>query len=560
MLTIETINSFLGFSDGNKIGEYFYSQGMGHSKNGIKPLWQIEESVNSVDDLTFSKINHFTECSTISGGSLTSTIYAIDQNGRIYQLAKGGTAWGYAHTTSAQTGEGNGLIVDQNNRLLYMQAKYMGMFTGGVWDDDWKDFGGANIDPSNTNRPADLYEDYVVIGNCNKVALLNSTDDSWSTNALNLPTQSFIKCIKSGKNGVLIGANFNNMGFLVLWDCLSDRSIAPWIWTEGTVKSIAKYEGQWIVCAGNEFFITNGYSKTYLTMPVDLDINNVQAGPILSDGMLVKGHYLFIAGGSQYTNRKRTGLWIYDFKTALWEFCPVSNFGSWDIGLGAIFMDSDFNFHISYSMAVPNKKYIGLITNSPPAKSFFISPVMGKGNNRKTAEGLVLNIGFDLINYLNRTPDWKITAGIYNFRRNFWNYAIENGTATAVNKIAVDGTAVGTNEAEVGDMVFVLEGANAGQIAFVSSIAGKDTASEVWTLDRDLSVVCEDTILFNVLPIKLIGDWDLTSANFEDHYFPIECSSEGKKFLIFVQFSSTNKYLTPELSSLSLIYNDEGTL
>src|SRR6266404_8682677 len=267
MIQIEPIQAFNGFGSG-KIqltaaltaagapGEYFFSHGMQRSQFGIAPKFSIASAADSAGLANLTLLNWFTQ-----GHMTNDYVYGFSNTGRLFRAQlPTPTSWSEQRNVAAGvSSHGNGLIFDQTNRLLYASDQYLGMSTdGSSFTDNWKDFGITTTD----FRPMDTYEDWVVIGNKNQVALLNVTDDTFNNNGLNLPSGFNIRCLKSGKNGVLIGANFNNRGALILWDTFSIRSIAPWIWRNKNIKCIVPTNDGWIVITEDEIFSTNGYSVT----------------------------------------------------------------------------------------------------------------------------------------------------------------------------------------------------------------------------------------------------------------------------------------------------------
>lgn len=61
MLKVEEIKNFKGFGSGGKPGEYFHSQGMAKSREGIRPGWAITSFVDEDTLSTLGLINWFTE-------------------------------------------------------------------------------------------------------------------------------------------------------------------------------------------------------------------------------------------------------------------------------------------------------------------------------------------------------------------------------------------------------------------------------------------------------------------------------------------------------------------
>jgi hypothetical protein len=119
--------------------------------------------------------------------------------------------------------------------------------------------------------------------------------------------------------------------------------------------------------------------------------------------------------------------------------------------------------------------------------------------------------------------------------------------------LRIDGTAIAP---EVGDMVWILEGINAGLVGFVKSITNDGLATEKLVLDRSLEGgFTENNVRISHIPARHIGDWDITGQELRDHFFPIKKSIQGKKFMIILHFLNT-KFLM--VDKLGLLYSDHG--
>lgn len=555
MIKVQPFKNFLGFGDGLKRGEYYYSQGMHRSRRGIKPGWGTTNMVDSDGVSGLGSIKWFAQRTEDDG---VIYIFGIANDGKIYKVRQLFTNWALAATPTPAGGSGgNGLGVDREGNLVYAQDRWLGKATKAnpnVYTDEWKDLG---ADEGNMWREIFNYEDWTFILNKNKVAGYTGDGTDFNANVFNVPDDFILKCGKPGRTGILLGANRGNEGYLILWDSYSDRSIAPWIPTDGNIFAIAPYKGQWVVASGNEIVITNGYTTRHLAYPINTTIQDISFPVNSPAGMIVKDHYLLLGAG-QDLNRRKAGVWILDLETELWEFCPVSNGCTYQITIGAIFMDDKYSNYLSYASLAPIKNYIDRIFNTDPLKSFVISKPLGIGDTKKVGEGLILNLGFDLMSYeVYSSFSLKIIPKIYNFTRPLWGYAQSKQAGTVKNKIVVDGSVDASNEAEVGDEITILEGVNAGEIKHITAIAGKDTDTETWTLDGDLTANIEESIMMNVCPFKKIDTLEITTPEIKNYFFNISKKPEGKKFLIKVCIESDGKMI-PEILSGSFIYNDLG--
>jgi hypothetical protein len=625
MIQVEPIQNFNGFGSGGGQGEYYHSQGMTASLFGIIPGWVMTTAIDSSSLSTLGVGQWFTE--GVLGGN--TYVFSFGSNNNIVQSLNGTGTPTLAYKPGV-SGAGNGMIVDQKNRLLYAMERYLGMYDGSAnyttgtiavtngsnavvgsgttftsamvdrriviggiwytisvftdathitlssnyagstasglsysiytgWNDKFKDFG-ASISPTTALRPMDTYEDWVMIGNQNQIALLNVTDDSFNTNALNLPSGLLIRCGKSGRTGILIGANFNSRGVLILWDAFSTRSIAPWIWLNGTIKSIvpvADSTGGWIVITSRNIYITNGYSIQRL-IPKLPDFPLTTAS--LTENLLPQGAELIennlIFWGFARANRLKAGLYILNLNTNLFEFVPASNGVLYNLTSGAIFFDSNNHIHTAYSTLHPSATYIGKLTAGSPGQASYVSGELGlQTDNEKVAEGVKFSFGLDTREIETYALTFNATVKIYNFKRSLWNYAQTNNASTQAGILRVNGD-IKSYTAKVGDEVTVLEGVNAGLIRHITAIANPGINTEQWTLDSVLPSNTESSILLSVTPFRKVRTFTLSSlAELTELFFDIQDRIKGKKFLVKLQLDGLGN-LTPEIKSGQFIYND----
>jgi hypothetical protein len=563
MINVDPIQAFDGFGTGAPTNpyaptkEYFYSQGMHRSQFGIVPGWNISADVdNSI--LTNLVNNNWFAQGNLGG---TNYIYAFDSAGRLYRTQLGFTSWSEQRFISAPSSHGNGLIFDQKNRLLYANDQWLGMSTdGSAFTDLWKDFTLSTTD----FRPMDTYEDWVVIGNKNQVALLNVTDDSFNANALNLPSGFNIRCIKSGKNGILIGANFNNRGVLLLWDAFSVRSIAPWIWRNRNIQSIVPTDVGWIVITQQEILLTDGYSvQPILSKLPDNAVNSLSViNSVLPQGADVIGGSLAFWGQAAQFNRQQGGLYILNLTSKLFEFVPVSNGCTVGITGGAIFFDNSNSTHLSYITNTPNQKFLGRLGNSNASRAIIITEQIGQTDNEKTAEGVKLSLGVSSMQTLTPNITFDISVKVSNARRNIFGWGVTNATSGAGNLLQVDGSissGSSVNKGQAGDEVTILEGVNAGQVRHILSIANQGTNTETWTLDSALPNNTEGSIHFNVSPFKLARKFSLSNiSELKELYFDVQNKIKGKKFFAKILLENLPSGFMPEIKSGQFIYDDLG--
>lgn len=543
MLVQQDTVQFNGFGQGNIAGKYTFSSGFKRTDNGAAPSWRITNT-NSV---ATSAQYWLTQ--------LGQDVWSVGQDGDLHVNG--------ALIQAVGSSVGQGLIADQKGRLLYARTTTLGMYDGvSTYTDSWK----TGLTSFTGFRPMELYEDMVLIGDVNEIAVLFTSDDSFATSAFVLPDNFTIRCIKAGKTGILIGANIANRGYLILWDGNTLRSIAPWIPLSNVVLSITTDDnGNWIVATRDGFFVTNGYSiESYAKMPVKEAwtsyIGNTWRGNILPQGTEYKDGKLFVAytpAASTPTAKMPGGVWVYDSATILWEHIPTSDNHRFGGYVGALFFDTALKLRVTYGTTSPTADdSYGYVEEASASKSVLITEELGQSNNPKYAEGLKATIRFSP-NGTDRysSHHWTVTAKIYDFKRQLYGFGLTNNTSASANQIKNMGDVSKYQGAQVGDEVTVLNGANAGQIRHISSIANAGTNTETWMLDSALPNNTESDVYLQVMPFKSIGTKSLTGSN--DYYFNIKNHPKGKRFLVkYIFETSDTSTMIPELIGQSFIYDD----
>lgn len=546
MLTQQDTVQFNGFGQGSLPGKYFFSSGFKRTDTGTTPARRIalESAAATSEQRWFAQLG--------------ADIWSVGTDG---DLHVGGALF---HAVGSSLGQG--LIVDQKGRLLYARTTTLGMYDSPTFTDSWK----SGLDSFNGFRPMELYEDMVLVGNVNKVAALFTTDDSFTTDAFSLPEDFTIRCIKAGKNGILIGANIANRGYLVLWDGNSTRSIAPWINLPNVILSItADDNGTWIVATRDGFFVTDGYSiRPYAKMPVKEEwssyIGNTWRGSILPQGTAYHDGRLFVGytpAADDPTAKMPGGVWVYDSMTALWEHIATSDNHSFGGYVGALFLDTALNLRVSYGTETPaDDDCTGTVEEKPAPRSVLITEELGQGNNPKYAEALIASVRFSPISSVRYSAHtWTVTAKIYDFKRQLYGFGLTNGASASANQIKNSGNIAQYQGAAEGDEVTVLNGANAGEIRHITAIANAGTNTETWTLNSVLPNNTEDDVYLQVMPFKAIGTKDITASG--DYFFNIKNRPLGKRFLMkYVFETEDDDTMIPELIGQSFIYDDNPTV
>jgi len=536
-----------GFGDGRHSRgrypiEYFYSRGMQHSLFGLSTGYNVYTLQTSDSVVGLGNVKWFAD---------NGTLYAQDDLGNILKEATPGVGdFAIDHTTALSNGAG--LVGDAKGRIVAFRNASIDLNTAGVWADAWQ----TGI--FNWQHPADTYEGMTIFGNGPQVGLIDSAD-VMNTTAFTLPSSMRVDCLKSGKHGILIGANLGYRGALILWDAGADRSITPWIWTNGKVQSIERTDTGWIVVTQKEILITNGYTTRSLFPLLDdpLAFNQYIVAP---QGTLGINNKLFLLNQSGNHGRMRPGLYIFDLATPPFEYVPMSTGNMESVAPLALYSakTGTQEIVIGFMDSALSKNYIAGFNVTGGTSAVLIPQMFGGGPTTKAAEALIVSLGVPVSTATKQTFTFTLAAKIYDFKRPLWGQNSTNATSGATNQLRIDGTSTSLTKGVIGDEVTILEGSNAGKVAHITAIANAAASNETWTLDTSLPNLTGSGTHLSVQPFQLIEKKtfpaDTELGNF---YFNIENTPTGKQFLTKLLFEGmTNVQI--ELHSGEFVSNDLG--
>jgi hypothetical protein len=377
--------------------------------------------------------------------------------------------------------------------------------------------------------------------------------------AFGLPTSFDVTCIRSGKNGILIGANLGYSGYLILWNPLYDRSAAPWIPVSGKVQSIERTDDGWIVVTQKAIIWTNGYSTQQLASLLD-DPFGFAMYTVAPQGTLRINDKLFILNQNSGYLRLKAGIYVFDLTTNTFEFLPVSTQNTWSVTPLTIFASktSTQNIVVGYQDAELSKNYVGSIRVDSGTHATFISEPVAAGPGDKASEAAILSLMPSLESRGKGAMNFDVALKIYDFERPLWGWHATNALAASAITLRVNGTSTSAFRAQVGDEVTILEGANAGQVRHITSIANEGASNETWMMDEAFSNATASGIDMQVEPWKLIE-----KKSFQDEtqipelYFNDTEKHRGKRFMLKTVIENLSN-VQLELQPSTFIYDDLG--
>jgi len=547
-----------GFSDQPIAGTHFYSQGFTPTKFGTGTMYSIIQKISSAGITGLGAINAMV--------TMNGYLMVQDSNGAIWkETTRGGFDFTQVRTP---LGNGAGMITDQYGNLLYACGatnNQLGKYDGTTWNDTYQSL-------SSNQHPMDTYQDLRLIADGYNVACIYN-DGSYNAAAFAIPSQMVITAIKSGPNGILIGAHLNGNGVLILWDGNALRAKTPWKWiSSGKILSIDTYGQEWIVKTQRQTLITNGMtiSEKFGMFDDPMAFNNFDSTQIIPRQIAVVNDMLVFTitsttGNTAQFGRMKPGVYLYSFSRRAWGYIPVGP--TFNLNVNCVFFDvANDRVLISYSAGGAN--YIGALVPVPPTQAVFVSEELGLGKIKyqrtffgptdKTIEAVVINMAVLNSSTMATPISFSASVKIYNFKRQLWGHIATSATSPANNKLVVDATASGAYRAQVGDEVTVLEGQNAGFIAHITAITNTGLSNETWTLNYTPGYATASGINVQVQPFVLVARQTFTNLTQLKNIFFSVNSIKGKQFLIKIVLDGIANNLALELLTSYWAFNDLG--
>ena len=631
MLQIETIKDFSGFGPfGDRMGEYFHSENMCKTAEGISNTWDTYASFTSEDNSALKYPIEMVQ-SRFQGNSNGIMFHDDDRN--FWFSQSGVFTPTLAHNLSGSMQSFSGIISDNKGRFIYAGWRYVGLYanenpysTGTVsvtngsttvtgsgttftsdmvgkrfkvtgdttfytvsaytsatqitlgtayggttgtgkgyvintnWNDTKWDLGADYF----VEKIMETYEDWIFIGYENKIAGINTTDDSINTNVFDLPDNFTIKAIRANTNGLLIGA-INELGQSItfLWDGLSDRSITEWTWHNGSVKAIENYGEYYVVATTLGYYKTTGYSYAPLIeeFPDGTPISSSDFIPSNHKKMKIVKDRIFVAVGGQDYNRASSGILVINIKTGLMELIKLNkdfrdNYSAPEC-LTAYTSSTGGSTDIMFGYNGDNIKVIGRVLTGGADDSFYVTRKLGQGSNMKASVGLKLSLSAKIDSFYGYDKDFNITVSIYDYKTYLSSYGKVKQNATALNQIVFDDIFGYGAKMEVGSEISFVEGPCAGETRHITAVTGDGTNTMTITLDRDLPALPLENNDFQNRNFKIAKRLTITDPqDFQDLYFNLNGLAYGKHFLVKIQIDGANFPLT--INEAFFLYEDKG--
>jgi hypothetical protein len=361
---------------------------------------------------------------------------------------------------------------------------------------------------ANFRRQLKQYGDVYYALNGNFLAQLSSDETTVDDNYKQLPARMQARSFGVNRNNLLISAERDTKGVLLLWDGYSDG----WnniIDIDEVCKCVYQYKSGWIVFFNNSFYYTDGYQLEKLSSFYPDDYPSEPSYAVTPYGfssILAYNDRFFITNSTQNYSRINPGVCIYDQKYG-WNLVPIeyasrNQFGT-DRFPSALAIGGIGNYlYVGGSYFINRLSNYGNKNNEYQNKSLMFYLY---GEENFGIGSVELDISNNLRSYLQGSASFprktKITVSIGDVKNGVFQYSQSKDSGNTTTNIDVTGTTY--LGATVGDEVQILEGVCAGERTFITAITNQGTATESWTVSPALSAgIGASTIDLKIIKVK----------------------------------------------------------
>lgn len=427
--------------------------------------------------------------------------------------------------------------------------------------EDWKDLGAAET--SNV-RPVKNWEDKVLIGNGQYVAMYSGDGSDFDASKLHLPSGysvvdfGFVPTGSSSK--ILVLANKDEVGTIFVWD----GSDTTWT-TTIDMENLTRADGTFIA-TDIGIYECNGVTTSLFWRPPDAN-GSIIGNQVTFYDIKEKGNYLIASVSSGSTIRRfKSAVWIINKNTRDSYLVTPPSGGGYGEAVYSIFSSGE-NFLLFGSSYANGAVFI--LSSSPSATNSLYWTLFKPANARNIKIKQVrLNVNVDPTSYGSGSTnvlDFDVTLRCYDFTKQLFQYTqLKSGqTATAANTLVVVDT---LGVPSVGDRIEVIQKSASNQKLLAGSprnITAVTAGTGIYTLtlDSDLPEAPDATtyngsLMTTITPLKLVGKKSInTSIDLDDLTFQLADQPKGKKFLFEIDIKCTNTNIAPELNSLEIEYD-----
>lgn len=417
-----------------------------------------------------------------------------------------------------------------------------------AWDDNFIDtqITKKNWQPSSENWTKQLrqYGDVVYITNGNYLAKLASDETTFEEDYKKLPAKFQALCFDTNTDRILVGASFNGVGRILLWDGYSDgwNNILEF---DRPINAISNYNSGWVFVSAGILYYTDGNQIVVLSdtrfQPKSYAYNLQPSG---FNGILSYGNNIYFTNISEDYNKVHPGVFVFDGKSG-WSIVKPKKSTRQNGTPYCLVAGEDFE-NIS-TIYIAGDGFIDILnTDSSEAEyncKSFIYYISLKRNIQVKAIGINLSNNFKKYDDQTSSLSSDIIVNVGDGNSGILSFSQTAAAGITESSISVDGTTYLNNS--IGDEVNVLSGTLVGERSFITSIANKGTANEVWTVSPSFSGKDENSSRkLQMIRVKSFGEKTVSFNDMKDEkmFFSNSGIESDKIFIEIVVRGKDNSF------------------
>lgn len=390
-----------------------------------------------------------------------------------------------------------------------------------------------------------LYGDLYYFTNGNYLGQILGDESAVDKDFKQLPAKHQAIALSVNNAKILVSANINGKGALLLWDGYSDG----WnniIKTDAPVSSLVEYNSGWIYVLKGNVYYTDGWQVQRLySLNQTRNIPSQSLNASSHNGLVISDGFLYIANNSGDTNLLEAGVYVIDLNNVNNGFSLIKVMGSSRTTNYpySIFINNRFTDTIS--IEVGGDIGVSLISSldygaNYQDKSLIMSIPLP---DQMKISGIGLNLSRYLKNLdqdISFSNSRKIGVSIGDGDRGLINFAqvgIGNTKSLVINGLAYINN-------EIGDEVYISDTGSStySERTFITDITGKGTSSENWSISPDLSDAPINGTNLKMIRVKSLGIKTIDYNDLKDEifFFTPNALMTNKLFIEIVFYSGAN--------------------
>lgn len=409
-----------------------------------------------------------------------------------------------------------------------------------VWDDNKYDIAitKQNWQQASTYwaKQIKLYGDVYYFTNGNYIGKILGDESTVTDNFKQLPYKHQALALEINNDKILVSANFNGKGSLLLWDGDSDgwNNRLPF---DKPINALYPYQSGWVFVSNGEVYYTDGYQLQTIYGDNSKKLET-SFEPIKVNGLAVYENILYICNSTSDTNFTESGVYAIDLSNPNNGFtlikCAINDRdGASPSCFGVINRFSNTSeIQVAGDYFCNSIRYGGV--NGTRRDKTAIFYVNLKKPLKIRAIGLNIARPLNQYNYDNfgaLSRDIQVSLG--DGKRGLIGYAYTTTTGFYGTTLIINGTQVKNNE--IGDQFFSVNETYYGDRGEITNITGKGESGELWTITPSVSPVSQTSSSLKMLRVKSLGKKKVSYTNVKDELIFSNPNSSFLSNKIFIE-------------------------